>query len=444
MFYGWASPSVATSQFVCRGVGLTEPERSSLWNLSDVSTLDKAGLNLAPRYVATSVHDGDSVRTIISEIIDGRRMRYLVDGSNLIWIGEETPEMHIRVDTLCYTSALLPFGDVSIPLSLLYRSNVIRSDGTLVQSATYYPYGEPHRDPAASATIGIAGPDLPMSATASASSNSATASTFSNPYLYGGKEYVRRDGLREYVYGARMSVPSVTRFNSMDKHAENYPSFSTYAFCMCNPIVYVDPTGNDVYVYDSQGYLLYQKKDKEKDVVQVRNDNGIIDESPEMKYGTIQSIDKFQGEGSSWYNVMKVRDDKNGRIIHEFLASHTKVEWVRILVGKGRYTANYITTSNEVGTERAGVLWFNRKLRRRYHIREWIHNHYNSPEPSDWDGDYIVAYALECILGYHIIHKILFFEKDANSNTTPTYYEYSPTDEPPTQEAIDKYGILPK
>ena len=143
MFYGWASPSVATSQFVCRGVGLTEPERSSLWNLSDVSTLDKAGLNLAPRYVATSVHDGDSVRTIISEIIDGRRMRYLVDGSNLIWIGEETPEMHIRVDTLCYTSALLPFGDVSIPLSLHYRSNVIRSDGALVQSATIFSSIDP-------------------------------------------------------------------------------------------------------------------------------------------------------------------------------------------------------------------------------------------------------------------------------------------------------------
>ncbi len=143
MFYGWASPSVATSQFVCRGVGLTEPERSSLWNLSDVSTLDKAGLNLAPRYVATSVHDGDSVRTIISEIIDGRRMRYLVDGSNLIWIGEETPEMHIMVDTLCYTSALLPFGDVSIPLSLYYRSNVIRSDGTLVQSATIFSSIDP-------------------------------------------------------------------------------------------------------------------------------------------------------------------------------------------------------------------------------------------------------------------------------------------------------------
>ena len=222
MFYGWASPSVATSQFVCRGVGLTEPERSSLWNLSDVSTLDKAGLNLAPRYVATSVHDGDSVRTIISEIIDGRRMRYLVDGSNLIWIGEETPEMHIRVDTLCYTSALLPFGDVSIPLSLRYRSNVIRADGTLAQSATYYPYGTPHRAP---------------------KNLTATSSPTTNPYLYGGKEYVRRDGLREYVYGARMCVPSETRFTSMDELCELRPWESPYLFCGGNPVRYVDPTG---------------------------------------------------------------------------------------------------------------------------------------------------------------------------------------------------------
>ena len=227
MFYGWASPSVATSQFVCRGVGLTEPERSSLWNLSDVSTLDKAGLNLAPRYVATSVHDGDSVRTIISEIIDGRRMRYLVDGSNLIWIGEETPEMHIRVDTLCYTSALLPFGDVSIPLSLYYRSNVIRSDGTLVQSATYYPYGEPHRAP---------------------KNLTATSSPTTNHYLFGGKEYVRRDGLREYIYGARMCVPSVTRFNGMDRLCEKHPDQSPYLFCGGNPIRYGDDSGNDYHV----------------------------------------------------------------------------------------------------------------------------------------------------------------------------------------------------
>ena len=122
---------------------------------------------------------------------------------------------------------------------------VIRSNGILVQSATYYPYGEPHRDPSASAGLGISEPALPMSATASASSNSATASTFFNPYLYGGKEYIRRDGLNEYIYGARMYVPSVTRFNRMDNLCEKHPDQSPYLFCGGNPIRYVDPTGNE-------------------------------------------------------------------------------------------------------------------------------------------------------------------------------------------------------
>ena len=125
---------------------------------------------------------------------------------------------------------------------------VIRSDGTLVQSTSYYPYGEPHRDPSASAGLGISEPALPMSATASASSNSATASTFFNPYLYGGKEYVRRDGLREYIYGARMCVPSQTRFNGMDRLCEKHPDQSPYLFCGGNPIRFGDDSGNDYHV----------------------------------------------------------------------------------------------------------------------------------------------------------------------------------------------------
>ena len=114
---------------------------------------------------------------------------------------------------------------------------VIRSDGTLSQSATYYPYGEPHRDPAADAGIGISEPG-----------QSTTSATFSNPYLYGDKEYVRRDGLREYIYGARMCVPSVTRFNRIDNLCEKHPDQSPYLFCGGNPIRYDDDSGNDYHV----------------------------------------------------------------------------------------------------------------------------------------------------------------------------------------------------
>ena len=114
---------------------------------------------------------------------------------------------------------------------------VIRADGALVQSATYYPYGEPHRDPASDAGIGIAGPG-----------QSTASATASNPYLYGDKEYVRRDGLREYIYGARMCVPSVTRFNGMDRLCEKHPDQSPYLFCGGNPIRYGDDSGNDYHV----------------------------------------------------------------------------------------------------------------------------------------------------------------------------------------------------
>ena len=58
----------------------------------------------------------------------------------------------------------------------------------------------------------------------------------------------RRDGLREYVYGARMFVPSETRFNSMDKLCEKHPDQSPYLFCGGNPIRYGDDSGNDYHV----------------------------------------------------------------------------------------------------------------------------------------------------------------------------------------------------
>ena len=147
---------------------------------------------------------------------------------------------------------------------------VIRSDGTLVQSATYYPYGEPHRDPAASATIGIAGPE-----------QQTASATFSNPYLYGDKEYVRRNGLREYIYGARMCVPSVTRFNSMDELCELRPWESPHLFCGGNPIRYIDPTG----LIFTDNAILYAKELVAEAFSKMNNDD--ISKEDKEKYAQV-------------------------------------------------------------------------------------------------------------------------------------------------------------
>ena len=112
-------------------------------------------------------------------------------------------------------------------------------------------------------------------------SNIATASTSSNPYLYGDKEYVRRDGLREYIYGARMCVPSVTRFNSMDELCELRPWESPYLFCGGNPVRYVDPTG----LIFTDNAILYAKELVAEAFSKMNNDD--ISKEDKEKYAQV-------------------------------------------------------------------------------------------------------------------------------------------------------------
>ena len=102
---------------------------------------------------------------------------------------------------------------------------VIRSDGALVQSATYYPYGTPHRAP-----------------------KNLTAVSTTNSYLFGGKELMTQDALDEYLYGARTYLPAATIFSSIDPLCEKYYHLSPYVFCAANPIRYVDPSGARIFL----------------------------------------------------------------------------------------------------------------------------------------------------------------------------------------------------
>ncbi len=116
---------------------------------------------------------------------------------------------------------------------------VIRSDGTLTQSTTYYPYGEPHRDPAASAGFGISEPG-----------RQTASATASNPYLFHNK---RLDLVtRTYEYPLRTYVSTVQYWSSMDPYAERYPHLSPYCSFACNPIRYTDETGGVITVVSAE------------------------------------------------------------------------------------------------------------------------------------------------------------------------------------------------
>ncbi|MCK9312183.1 MAG: hypothetical protein M0P26_07895 [Bacteroidales bacterium] len=66
-----------------------------------------------------------------------------------------------------------------------------------------------------------------------------------NPYLYNGKEMDRMNGLNMYDYGARWRGGEVPSWPTSDPLAEKYPWISPYAYCVNNPLRFVDPDGMD-------------------------------------------------------------------------------------------------------------------------------------------------------------------------------------------------------
>ena len=71
------------------------------------------------------------------------------------------------------------------------------------------------------------------------------------PYKFGGKEFDTMHGLNYYDFHARFYDPHLASFNTIDPSAEKYYSISPYAYCLNNPIRYIDPLGMDtVHVLD--------------------------------------------------------------------------------------------------------------------------------------------------------------------------------------------------
>ena len=69
---------------------------------------------------------------------------------------------------------------------------------------------------------------------------------FKNNYKYNGKELQDELGLNMYDYGARNYDPALCRWMNIDPHSENYLSLSNYVAFANNPILFIDPTGEDI------------------------------------------------------------------------------------------------------------------------------------------------------------------------------------------------------
>ncbi|WP_320935877.1 RHS repeat-associated core domain-containing protein, partial [Bacteroides nordii] len=62
------------------------------------------------------------------------------------------------------------------------------------------------------------------------------------------KEQLTVHGYNMYDSGKRFHTSNGIRFISMDPLAEKYYSWSPYAYCMGNPVRFIDPDGNQAII----------------------------------------------------------------------------------------------------------------------------------------------------------------------------------------------------
>ena len=140
-------------------------------------------------------------------------------------------------------------------------------------------------------------------------------------YKYNGKELERQIGLDIYDYGARRYDAATCRFTTMDPLAEKYYSTSPYAYCVNNPVKFIDPDGKIVVVSDENAKRNIMNTLSAAEAKYVQFDqNGILNHELLSKYdGSSENFLalKTLSESSTNYFFHVSDKDINGRSFYE-------------------------------------------------------------------------------------------------------------------------------
>ncbi len=182
------------------------------------------------------------------------------------------------------------------------------------------------------------------------------------------------------------------RWPNVDPKAESYYPTSPYAFCLNNPLKYVDPKGEDVWEINVFGQIVNRIEDQTQDafymvnVVGKRMDN--IDPLV-FTHGTIASQETrgySNGDAKGLYDVYQVKGDENAGALFKFMANNitgiSEVEIGRAAIGEpGENGVGFITTSHTDGADYGQADIYGKDLNGQA-IRVLDHSHSSSPYPS--------------------------------------------------------------
>ena len=181
--------------------------------------------------------------------------------------------------------------------------------------------------------------------------------------------------------------------------AYGYHPLSPYAYCMGNPIKFVDPNGEDVWEIDAYGEVISQYEDETQDAFYiVRQVDGkwqrIEEQSISFEYGTVTALRRpevtFKNKGkvfSATLTLFEIQGDDNASLLFEFMGNPdvTNVEWADVKIGTENSGRN-IVGNTENGKDYNAVGPY--LLQMNYTIREDNHSHVYRNKASNNDRLY--------------------------------------------------------
>jgi RHS repeat-associated protein len=199
----------------------------------NISQIDYNHLNL-PVYIGVNQTQSNKINYIYS--VDGIKLRKSITSNGVPQTKTDYSGSFVyENDQLLYIftseGRIVPNinGGFSYEYALkdhLGNTRIMFTDkGEVIQDQSYYPFGMSMGD----------------ALTTNNSENSPE-----NHYLYNGKELQDDFDLDWYDYGARFYDPAISRWNVIDNKAEKYNSITPYAYAANNPILYIDPDGNEI------------------------------------------------------------------------------------------------------------------------------------------------------------------------------------------------------
>ena len=244
-------------------------------------------------------HPSDSLIVPGGRIVDSR-VTYSYCG-NYFYEGDSLARVSFDGGYISFTSSGIPKYHFYIKDHLGSVRAVLDANGSVEQYTHYYPFG---------------------CIIADKSTNQGL-----QPYKYNGKELERLYAVNLYDYGARWYDAAMSRWTSVDPLCEQYYETSPYAYCLNNPMKFVDMDGcNPIYglngtflgtdEYGLEGNYLVMD---EKDFIQ-----GMTHASAGNYAFMGELSENVQNKIDSHYNSLSKRPDYDG-----FVTPAEGVAWAK-------------------------------------------------------------------------------------------------------------------